>query len=180
MALFNGRNNYNGTFPQNPYYTPPADSYRYGGGNSFGGTGNMQPQQGSGYQYPGVMYYVQAVSSMKEAEACSIPMDGSIVIFPNFANNEIYTKQINMSTGEGIFKEYSLKSKPVQENTENKQGGEKPQFATMEQLNIVSNEVIALKNFVSQHAGQLQEIISQLQKPVAEEKPKTTTKSKEA
>ena len=36
------------------------------------------------------------VSSLEEARATIIDFDGSIFIFPDLANNKIYTKQINM------------------------------------------------------------------------------------
>lgn len=36
------------------------------------------------------------VSSLEEARATIIDFDGSIFVFPDLANNKIYTKQINM------------------------------------------------------------------------------------
>lgn len=91
-------------------------------------------QTGSGY----TGYYVQAVSNKKEAEACSIPMDGSMVVFPDIANGRIYTKQINMNTGAGVFREYIFTETPAEE---------KPAvaYATVAQLETLSAELSALK-----------------------------------
>ena len=52
------------------------------------------------------------VSSLEEARATIIDFDGSIFIFPDLANNKIYTKQINMD-GTATLNMYELKPMPV-------------------------------------------------------------------
>lgn len=143
----------------------------------FNGRNYQQPQifngvQQQGFTFPQVAqptpstpYYIQPVSSIKEAEACSIPMDGSIVIFPDRANGKIYTKKADFNTGQGVFQEYALVEKteaiPAQE------------FATISQLNDVYKEIENVKNVVSTSIAQIQTLLN-----AAPEKPKTANKGK--
>ena len=53
------------------------------------------------------------VSSLEEARATSIDFDGSIFYFPDLANKQIYTKQINMD-GTATLNIYELKEIPIQ------------------------------------------------------------------
>lgn len=48
------------------------------------------------------------VTSFDEAKAAMIDFDGSLFIFANIQNGEIYTKQLNINTGSCDLKVYSL------------------------------------------------------------------------
>lgn len=47
------------------------------------------------------------VSSLEEARASQIDLDGSVYLFPDIANKKIYTKQIN-ADGTACFNVYTL------------------------------------------------------------------------
>ena len=53
------------------------------------------------------------VSSLEEAKASMIDLDGSLFVFPDIKNNAIYTKQI-MLDGSAEFKTYQLVQEPKQ------------------------------------------------------------------
>lgn len=67
-----------------------------------------QPQQ----QQPGWMK-CRAVTSMDEAKAAMIDLDGSLNVFTNTANGEIYTKQVGMD-GLAVFNTYRRVDQPQQ------------------------------------------------------------------
>lgn len=48
------------------------------------------------------------VTSMDEAKAAMIDLDGSLFIYVNLAKGEIYTKQYNFQTGYSDFQTYKL------------------------------------------------------------------------
>ena len=56
------------------------------------------------------------VSSLEEVRATSIDFDGSVFIFPNLANDKIYTKQINMD-GTSTVRQYELSELPLTPTT---------------------------------------------------------------
>ncbi len=52
------------------------------------------------------------VSSLEEARAAQIDFDGSLSLFPDVANNKIYTKQINLD-GTASLKVYTQEAEPT-------------------------------------------------------------------
>lgn len=60
------------------------------------------------------------VSSMEEAKASMIDLDGSLFVFPDLANKMIHTKQIMMD-GTAEFKTYVLNEVPVKQNDQQPQ-----------------------------------------------------------
>lgn len=60
------------------------------------------------------------VSSMEEAKASMIDLDGSLFVFPDLANKMIHTKQIMMD-GTAEFKTYVLNEVPVKQNDQQSQ-----------------------------------------------------------
>lgn len=60
------------------------------------------------------------VSSMEEAKASMIDLDGSLFVFPDLANKMIHTKQIMMD-GTAEFKTYVLNEVPVKQNEQQPQ-----------------------------------------------------------
>jgi hypothetical protein len=52
------------------------------------------------------------VSSLEEARASSIDFDGSVFNFPDLANKQIYTKQINIDGTASLYV-YELREMPI-------------------------------------------------------------------
>lgn len=71
-----------------------------------------QFSQGQPQQQPGWMK-CRAVTSMDEAKAAMIDLDGSLNVFTNIANGEIYTKQVGMD-GLAVFNTYRRVDQPQQ------------------------------------------------------------------
>ena len=71
---------------------------------------NQQPiRQQPPMQNQGILYLKgRPVSSIEEVKAIPIDFDGSIFIFPDIANKQIYTKQINLD-GTASINVYELK-----------------------------------------------------------------------
>ena len=71
---------------------------------------NQQPiRQQAPVQNQSIMYLKgRPVSSIEEVKAIPIDFDGSIFIFPDIANKQIYTKQINLD-GTASINLYELK-----------------------------------------------------------------------
>lgn len=67
---------------------------------------NQTAQQGSP---PQNYIKCQAVTSMEEARAAMIDLDGSVHVFTDFASGKIYTKQINLD-GTATLNVYELKN----------------------------------------------------------------------
>ena len=70
------------------------------------------------------------VSSLEEARAQTIDFDGSVFLFPDFANGKIYTKQINMD-GTASLNVYELTELPKVPN------GDTSDFVTHKELEQV-------------------------------------------
>ena len=81
------------------------------------------PQQQQQSQYAAGMNYMQPqiqniglkgrpVSSIEEVRAAQIDFDGSLFIFPDIANQRIYTKQINLD-GTASLKSYIIEQPQV-------------------------------------------------------------------
>lgn len=80
--------------------------------NQFYNQNNNQMQQNNSFILKG-----RPVTSFDEAKASMIDLDGSVFIFPDFANGKIYTKQVMMD-GTAPIKTYEL-NEPVQQNKNN-------------------------------------------------------------
>ena len=74
------------------------------------------------------------VSSMQEAMAFQIDLDGSLWVFPNVANGKIYTKQIN-NDGTACFNTYTLTKNQTPYSTGN--------YVTKEEFNSVIQGIMA-------------------------------------
>lgn len=79
--------------------------------NNYNGYFNQQPQQ----QIRQSGLKGRPVSSLDEVRAAQIDFDGSVFIFPDFANKRIYTKQINLD-GTASLNMYCLTEIPTFEN----------------------------------------------------------------
>lgn len=138
---------------------------------SLGATGAMQQRlqslemqqatpQGAGYQsQPRPVIKSFPVASLEEAKAAIIEFNGSIFIFYNIQNGEIYTKQLNINTGFVDFRVYKLTDSNNNKNEqaitnqqvvpavtpgENVQPSKK--YVTKEDLDIVLDELTKLRN----------------------------------
>ena len=67
------------------------------------------------------------VSNIEEARASMIDLDGSLFVFPNVSNGEIYTKQI-MLDGTAEFKVYKTEQVQKQEQNSNSEYVLKSEF----------------------------------------------------
>lgn len=77
----------------------------------------MQPNQ---FQQNQVSYLKgRAVTSVDEAKAAMIDLDGSLHVFTDLGNKKIYTKQINLD-GTATLNIFSLEEVPAQKPQENK------------------------------------------------------------
>lgn len=112
----------------------------------------QQPQM----QYP--QYQMQSVPQMQnmikaipvtsfdEAKAAIIDYDGSLFVFTNIKNGEIYTKQLNLNTGNADLNVYAL----VTEQNEN--GVE---YITKAEFADVQNNIVKLKEEIDLLKGGL-------------------------
>lgn len=84
--------------------------------NNYNGLFNQQPMK--------IGLKGRPVSSLEEVRAAQIDFDGSVFIFPDFANNRIYTKQINLD-GTASLNMYCIAEIPTIES----------QYVTKEEFN---------------------------------------------
>ena len=110
-----GNNNY--------YVNPSYDNY----------VGRQQTQSIISNQY----LKCRPVSSREEAMAFQIDLDGSLWVFPNVANNKIYTKQIN-NDGTATFNTYIL--------TNEEDSTSSGQYVTKDEFNKVVQSIMAIVN----------------------------------
>lgn len=101
---------------------------------------NMNQQQ----QTP----YISAipVTCLDEAKAARISLDGTLSVFINIQDGEIYTKQLNMN-GLAELKTYKLVN--PQEN--------KIEYVTSNDFNGLNQRVLNIENFLNQLGGQQNE-----------------------
>lgn len=92
-------NTYQQPMPQ--YQMQPAQQYQ------------MQPQQ----QNPQANIIVRPVASIEEARAMQTDFSGAMVIMPDTAHEQIYTKQLNYNTGSADWCIYRrMQEQPQQES----------------------------------------------------------------
>ncbi|MGL4452478.1 MAG: hypothetical protein ACRCTZ_15035 [Sarcina sp.] len=77
----------------------------YNYGYNFTQPGNLNPYQ-QNQQNQNQLQKIRYVNSMEEVRNAYIDIDGSTTIFIDSSNNMIYTKQINMTDGTLMIKEY--------------------------------------------------------------------------
>lgn len=82
------------------------------------------------------------VSSKDQARAFQIDLDGSLWVFTDIGNEQIYTKQIN-NDGTATFKTYTL--------TEDKTPYGTPEYVTKEEFNRVIQSLMAATTVQSQN-----------------------------
>lgn len=82
------------------------------------------------------------VSSYDEAKASMIDLDGSVFIFPDYGNNKIYTKQINLD-GTATIKTYKL-DEPVNQPVASVDPSNAGQN-TIDLINNLQEQIDALK-----------------------------------
>lgn len=111
--------------------------------NLYGG--RQQPQQ---MQVPTQQQFIKAipVTSFDEAKAARIALDGSMSVFVNIQDGEIYTKQLSMN-GLAELKTYKLVN--PQEN--------KIEYVTSNDFNGLNQRVQNIENFLNQLGGQQNE-----------------------
>ena len=125
--MYNNQDNfypyYNNFSPYNMSgnYTPPNQNIR-------------QPQK---QPEP---FRVMPVTSIEEARAAIVDPD-TILIFPDFAQGKIYTKQLNMATGTAFFREYSLSVPKEVPSIE---------YAPMDALNELRGEIDNIKALLNE------------------------------
>ena len=102
----------------------------------------QQPQFNAamlGYMQPSTQPSVlkgRQVSSLEEVRAAQIDFDGSLFIFPDYANKKIYTKQINLD-GTATLNVYSLDM--------GAQAAQPQIYVTKEEFDSLVKEIEALK-----------------------------------
>lgn len=101
----------------------------------------------------------RAVTSLEEAKAAMIDLDGSLNVFTNIANGEIYTKQVGLD-GLAVFNTYRLvnpmpqaQSVPQQgnPNTGNENGVLRGEF--IEAINTLQNQINVLNSRFDEKGG---------------------------
>lgn len=89
---------------------------------NMGGMGMMgNRSMGMGNQVQMQMFKGRPVANFYEANASLIDMDGTLHMFPDFANKRIYTKRINLD-GVSEVKTYELVDNPIEELNNNGNG----------------------------------------------------------
>lgn len=112
------------------------DYYDMNDGNNMNDMGNMGRMTQNKVQMN--VFKGRPVSNFYEANASLIDMDGSLHVFPDFANKRIYTKTITLD-GMSEIKTYQLVDNPVEElkSMEENKGG------------VLNDGVIGRKEFES-------------------------------
>ena len=116
-------------FQQNGYYSQPTYPSTY--------PGPQQLQGGQGLKG-------RPVTSIDEAKASMIDLDGSVFIFPDFGNNKIYTKQINLD-GTASIKSYTLETQNLPSTPQNLVNPSQKPFNVEELLKSMQDEIDGLK-----------------------------------
>lgn len=113
--------------------------------NQFYNQNNNQVQQNNSFILKG-----RPVTSFDEAKASMIDLDGSVFIFPDFANGKIYTKQVMMD-GTAPIKIYEL-NEPIQQNKNNNFiiSEEENKFLK-EKVEFLENKIDRLENEVKSY-----------------------------
>ena len=136
-GAYNGMNPYQQQITQNRLNQMEQQYNVNNGFNNYNQQNTMQQQIIKG----------RPVSSMDEAKASMIDLDGSMFIFPDMANKKIYTKQI-MLDGSAEFKTYSMDEQlPINTNAVETQNNSYVLRSDFEQI------VTELKNKITMLEG---------------------------
>lgn len=110
----------------------------------------QQPTQQPAQQPSGQGARALLVLNRNEAEAQQVPTDGTITVFINNADNELYIKRLgNMGLLE--FKTYTLKDEPKQEKIQIKEENNDIETIKKDIVNI-REEIEAIKNVKQSNA----------------------------
>lgn len=116
-----GGNGPGGMYPPNSYgYDAAQNRLDMLERQNYNNSGNQGMQRGSQVQME--VFKGRPVSNFYEANASLIDLDGSLHIFPDLANNRIYTKRITLD-GTADLRTYVLTENPVDELKGNQNNG---------------------------------------------------------
>lgn len=104
---------------------------------------NYQSQYSSYPQSNTLVLKGRPVSSYDEAKASMIDLDGSVFVFPDFGNQKIYTKQINLD-GTATINTYSIDNNPKSSCGSLESPKSEPN--QLDLINNLQNQIDALKD----------------------------------
>lgn len=127
-------NNFYPTYYPQGYYGIPSNQQRM-----------QELERGMNNQVPRPSFKAIPVMSFDEAKAAMVDFDGSLNLFVDIQNNQIYTKQLNMN-GLAELKVYKLVTEP------------QPippmvQYVPKEDFDVLMNEVKSLKGRLDELGG---------------------------
>lgn len=118
----------------------------------------------------------RAVTSIDEAKASMIDLDGSIHVFPDIGNKRIYTKQINLD-GTATLNTYALIDAPTEPEEKSAQVIDDRNYVKQDELEAVcrgfSQKIAELTARIADYEDIL---FGEEEEPKAKPTPKTTTK----
>lgn len=126
--------------------TPQYDNRVANVGSLVANVGNATPQQGA-------KAYLKSlpVTSVDEAKAAMIDLDGSMFVFVNVGAGEIYTKQYNLSAGNSDFQVYTKTLPRVQEEYASAGSLKELKEMVEEKFNKLSMELKEMKSNGKSH-----------------------------
>lgn len=132
--------NYNTGYGMPPYQQQLAQNRLNQMEQQYNGIGTYQQNN----QQMGTMQIIKGrpVSSLEEARASMIDLDGSMFVFTDIANKRIYTKQI-MLDGSAELKVYTLQEQNIKEQKQDSNYVLQTDFE--EAINILKNQILELK-----------------------------------
>lgn len=116
------------------FYGYPMQNSMSGYGNNYG-NGYATTQQNT-MQQPQQIARLSYVTCIDEAKAAQIPLDGSITVFVNVQNGEIYTKQLD-NNGLADLKSYRRIQNVAQQNI---------QYVSVQDFNALIEKVKMLES----------------------------------
>lgn len=120
------------------FYGYPTQNSMSGYGNNYGngyGSGYVATQQNTMQQAQQIAR-LSYVTCIDEAKAAQIPLDGSITVFVNVQNGEIYTKQLD-NNGLADLKLYRRIQNVAQQNV---------QYVPVQDFNALTEKVKMLES----------------------------------
>lgn len=157
--------------PYGNYYNPYLMNPMLNQQNRLQNMEMQQLQQQNQMQSPVQNNYVlkgRPVTSFDEAKASMIDLDGSVYVFPDFANGKIYTKQINLD-GTAALNTYSLEN-PNMQITENNIS---VSDMIANRLNSIEEKLMSIENEVKNHV----QSVSNVSNDITVKKPARNVKS---
>lgn len=120
------------------FYGYPTQNNMSGYGNNYGngyGNGYAATQQNAMQQSQQIAR-LSYVTCIDEAKAAQIPLDGSVTVFVNVQNGEIYTKQLD-NNGLADLKLYRRVQNVAQQNV---------QYVPVQDFNVLTEKVKMLES----------------------------------